>query len=80
MWSFESLEPNGKALNLGETVLLQDEVYPFIWHLQKNGIILSALHNHWLYDNPHLLYAHYISIEEPLSFARKVSEAYRFLK
>lgn len=79
-WSFESLDSHGKALNLGETPLLQEEVYPFTWHLQRNGIILSALHNHWLLDNPHLLYAHYISIEEPLSFARKVSEAYNLLK
>ncbi|MHC0039531.1 DUF1259 domain-containing protein [Pseudoneobacillus sp. C159] len=79
-WSFETLDSHGKALNLGETPLLQEEVYPFTWHLQRNGIILSALHNHWLLDNPHLLYAHYISIEEPLSFARKVSEAYKLLK
>lgn len=80
MWSFESMDPQGRTLNLGETALLQDEVYPFNWHLQKSGIILSALHNHWLMDNPHIIYAHYASVEEPLSFARKVAEAYRVLK
>lgn len=80
MWSFESLDQQGKALNLGETALLQEEVYPFTWHLQRNGIILTALHNHWIFDNPHLIYAHYSSIEEPLSFAKKVAEAYKQLK
>lgn len=79
-WSFESLDSHGNALNLGETPLLEEEVYPFTWHLQRNGIILSALHNHWLHDHPHLIYAHYISIEDPLSFARKVSEANSLLK
>lgn len=80
MWSFEGIDQQGKSLNLGETSLLQEEVYPFIWHLQRNGIVLTALHNHWLFDNPRLLYAHYTSIEEPLSFARKVAEAYKVLK
>lgn len=79
-WSFDSLDHEGNALNLGETALLQEEVTPFTWHLQKNGLILSAIHNHWIYDNPRLLYAHYISIEPPLSFARKVAEAYSVLK
>lgn len=79
-WSFDSLDREGNALNLGETALLQEEVSPFTWHLQKNGLILSAIHNHWIFDNPRLLYAHYISIEPPLSFARKVEEAYSVLK
>ncbi|WP_080835584.1 DUF1259 domain-containing protein [Cohnella massiliensis] len=80
MWSFESMDAQGRTLNLGETALLQDEAYPFTWHLQRNGIMLSALHNHWLMDHPHLVYAHYASVEEPLSFARKVAEAYKVLK
>lgn len=80
MWSFESMDLQGRTLNLGETALLQEEAYPFTWHLQKNGIMLTALHNHWLMDNPHLVYAHYASVEEPLSFARKVAEAYKVLQ
>lgn len=80
MWSFESIDHQGKALNLGETALLQEEAYPFIWHLQRSGLVLSALHNHWLFDTPHLVYAHYASVEEPLSFAKKVAEAYKVLK
>jgi hypothetical protein len=79
-WSFESMDPYGRALNLGETALLEEEAGPFTSLLQKNGILLSALHNHWLMDRPPLLYAHYQSIEEPLSFARKVAEAYSVLK
>ncbi|MCY9657122.1 DUF1259 domain-containing protein [Paenibacillus chondroitinus] len=80
MWSFESMDSLGRTLNLGETALLQDEANPFIWHLERHGIMLTALHNHWLMDNPHLVYAHYASVEEPLSFARKVAEAFKVLK
>ncbi|MFD1130665.1 DUF1259 domain-containing protein [Paenibacillus sp. PDC88] len=49
-WSFESLDNDGKALNLGEAALLQEEVYPFTWYLQRAGIIITSLHNHWLFD------------------------------
>lgn len=80
MWSFEAMDAEGRTLNLGETALFQEEVYSFTWSLQRNGILLSALHNHWLMDNPHLIYAHYASIEDPLSFAGKVAEAYKHLK
>ncbi|MFC4411249.1 DUF1259 domain-containing protein [Chungangia koreensis] len=78
--SFESIDHQGKALNLGEIALLQEEVYPFTWSLQRSGIILTALHNHWLFDNPRILYAHFISVEDPLSFAHKVAEAFQLLK
>ncbi|WP_173916780.1 DUF1259 domain-containing protein [Halobacillus sp. Marseille-Q1614] len=77
---FESLDQKGYALNLGETVLLEEEVPYFANILIKNGIIISALHNHWLYTNPTILYIHFQSVEPPLSFAHKVAEAFKGLK
>nr|WP_235062669.1 DUF1259 domain-containing protein [Thalassobacillus devorans] len=74
---FESLDHNGLALNMGETVILEEEVYPFLSVLQKNGILVSALHNHWLFAEPTILYLHFQSVEPPLSFAHKVAEALR---
>ncbi|MFG6113767.1 DUF1259 domain-containing protein [Halobacillus sp. MO56] len=74
---FESLDQNGLALNMGETVILEEEVYPFMSVLQKNGILVSALHNHWLFAEPTILYLHFQSVEPPLSFAHKVAEALR---
>lgn len=74
-YSFENLDQNGKALCLGETVLLQEEVNPFMTILREEGIIVTALHNHWLFDNPRLMYMHFESIDEPLAFARKVRRA-----
>jgi hypothetical protein len=77
---FESLDHLGNALNMGETVLLEEEVPLFTKALLNNGIIVSAVHNHWLYTNPTILYVHFQSIEPPLAFASKVAKAFRLLK
>jgi hypothetical protein len=79
-FSFESLDRRGRALNLGETVILQREINPFISELRKRGIIVTALHNHWLFENPRLFYIHFESVENPITFARKVAAALRVLR
>lgn len=78
-FSFENMDKEGKALCLGETVILQEEINPFIRKLQDNGIIVTAVHNHWLFDNPRLMYMHFELIDHPISFARKVKDAMNVL-
>lgn len=78
-FSFESIDKRGRALNLGETVILQREINPFISALRKRGIIVTALHNHWLFENPRLFYIHFESVENPITFARKMREALKVL-
>ncbi|TLS37411.1 DUF1259 domain-containing protein [Pseudalkalibacillus caeni] len=78
--SFESMDQYGRALNLGETVLLTEEVNPFMDVIKRNGILISALHNHWLFTSPNILYLHFQSVEPPLHFASKVAEAFKVLK
>lgn len=78
-FSFENVDSEGRALCLGETVILQEEINPFISILRENEIIVTALHNHWLFDEPRLMYIHFESIDKPLSFARKVREALEVL-
>ena len=80
LFSFESPDRNGRTLNLGETVILQSEINDFISALRARGLIVTALHNHWLFDNPRLMYIHFESIDRPLEFARKVAEALRVLR
>lgn len=79
-FTFESIDRQGRALNLGETVILQKEINPFISALRRRGIIVTALHNHWLFDNPRLMYIHFESVENPIVFARKMAEALRVLR
>lgn len=79
-FTFENLYNKGNALNLGETVLLQEEINPLLTELKKRNIIVTAVHNHWLFEQPRAMYMHFESIEPPLQFARKVREAFRVLK
>jgi hypothetical protein len=79
-FSFENLDFQGNALNLGETVLLQEEVNPLLTELRKRNITVTAIHNHWLFEQPRAMYMHFESVEPPLEFARKVREALRVLK
>ncbi|MFC7391738.1 DUF1259 domain-containing protein [Scopulibacillus cellulosilyticus] len=79
-FSFEDLDSRGRALNLGETVLLQEEVNPLLTELRKRDIIVTALHNHWLFEEPRAMYMHFESVENPLTFARKIREAFRVLE
>lgn len=78
-YSFENRDRQGRALCLGETVILQSELNPFISRLRRHGIRVTAMHNHWLFDRPRLMYIHFESIDRPLAFARKVRDANRVL-
>mgnify|MGYP001301208081 CR=1 FL=1 len=75
--SFENFDQKGRALSLGESVLLQEEANTFIRVLQDNGIIVTALHNHWLFEEPRLMYLHWEAIMDPVAFTRAVAQAFR---
>ncbi|MGM0877845.1 MAG: DUF1259 domain-containing protein [Bacillota bacterium] len=72
--SFENNE-SGETLNLGETVVLQKEINPLLSALRKRGIIVTAVHNHWLFEEPRLMYMHWENVGDPFEFARESFEA-----
>ncbi|MFP5116063.1 DUF1259 domain-containing protein [Bacillaceae bacterium C204] len=74
--SFENNQ-NGRTLNLGESVVLQEEINPFMSALRARGIIVTAVHNHWLFDDPRLMYMHWENVGNPFEFARNSIEAAR---
>lgn len=79
MFSFESMTRDGRALCSGETVILQSEINPFTSRLRKHGIKVTAIHNHWLFDSPRLMFMHWESIDNPVAFARKTKDALNVL-
>jgi len=79
LFSFESLDSSGRALCLGETALFQNQANQLLTNLRRNGIQVTALHNHWLFENPRLMYIHWQSIDNPIDFARKVKRSIAFL-
>ncbi|WML48372.1 DUF1259 domain-containing protein [Neobacillus sp. PS3-34] len=72
--SFEN-NKNGETLNLGETVILQSEINPFLSALRRRGITVTAVHNHWLFENPRLMYMHWENVGDPFEFARNSYKA-----
>lgn len=79
LFSFESLDKSGRALCLGETALFQNQVNRLLSNLRNNGIKVTAVHNHWLFEKPRLMYIHWESIDDPIAFARKVKRSIAFL-
>ena len=61
---------NGQAAITGDFVLIASEVNPVASALRKNGIEVTALHNHALGDQPRLFYMHFWAHDDALKLAR----------
>jgi hypothetical protein len=48
----------GEDVMMGDLVLLEDEVNPVMSALLDNGLEVTALHNHFLFDSPRMFYMH----------------------
>lgn len=71
---------NGTTLNTGEITLLQSEVQRFVNAARKRNFKVTAIHNHWLFEKPRLIYLHLETIENPIVFAKKLRSALNVLK
>src|SRR5881296_1627885 len=60
---------------MGDLVLTQDEVNPVMSALLDNGLEATALHNHFLWDEPRMFYMHVHGHGKPMDLARKVKPA-----
>lgn len=79
--NFQDLDSQGNELNFVETAVLQEEVPAYIYAAMQQGIIVSAVHNHWLFtDPPQIMYVHFQSVEPPLQFAQKMAYSFTQLK
>ncbi|MGE5457156.1 MAG: DUF1259 domain-containing protein [Methanococcaceae archaeon] len=64
-----------KAAITGDFVLLDKEVNPVMKALTDNGIAVTALHNHMLYDNPRLFMMHFWAVDDPGKLAKGLKAA-----
>lgn len=53
------------AATTGDFVLLAEEVNPVVKALTENGIVVTAVHNHMLFDNPRLFMMHFWAVGDP---------------
>ncbi len=58
-----------RAATTGDFVLLADEVNPVIKALTENGIVVTAVHNHMLFDEPRLFMMHFWAVGDPEKLA-----------
>jgi len=69
----------GMEVMMGDLVLLQDEVNPVMSALLENGLEVTALHNHFFWDEPRMFYMHVHGHGAPMDLARKVKPALDFI-
>jgi hypothetical protein len=60
---------------MGDLVLLQQEVNPVMSALLDNGLEVTALHNHFFFDEPRVYYMHVHGSGMPDDLAKKVKPA-----
>jgi len=65
----------GMDVMMGDLVLTEDEVNPVMSALLENGIDVTALHNHFFWDQPRVFYMHVHAHGAPMDLARKVKPA-----
>jgi len=63
---------DGSDVMMGDLVLLQEEVNPVLSALLENGIDVTALHNHFFWDDPHVYYMHVHGMGKAADLARRV--------
>jgi Domain of Unknown Function (DUF1259) len=51
-------KPGVAAMVMGDLVLFEDEVNPVMSAALDSGLEVTALHNHFFYDTPHVLFMH----------------------
>jgi hypothetical protein len=66
---------DGKAAITGDFVLIDKEVNPVAKTLLRNGIDVTAIHNHGLMDMPRLFYMHFWATDDPAKLARGLKAA-----
>ena len=71
-WLSMTKTPDGADVMMGDLVLLQDEVNPVMSALLDNGIDVTALHNHFFWDDPHVYYMHVHGLGKAGDLARSM--------
>ena len=57
-WAAFTENKMGDTMVMGDTVLFQDEVNPVMSVALDNGLAVTALHNHFFYDEPKVYFMH----------------------
>jgi hypothetical protein len=65
----------GQQVLMGDLVLLQSEVNPVMSALLDNGFDVTALHNHFFWDEPRMFFMHVHGHGKPADIAKRIKPA-----
>jgi hypothetical protein len=71
-WVAMTKGDGGHDVLMGDLVLLQDEVNPVMSALLDGGFDVTALHNHFFWDEPRMFYMHVHGHGDAVDLARKL--------
>jgi len=74
-WVAMTKGEGGDQVLMGDLVLLQDEVNPVMSALLDNGFDVTALHNHFFWDEPRMYYMHVHGHGTAADLAQKLKPA-----
>jgi hypothetical protein len=74
-WVAMTKGTGGMDVMMGDLVLLQEEVNPVMSALLENGLEVTAVHNHFFWDEPRMFYMHVHGHGKPAELARQVKPA-----
>jgi uncharacterized protein DUF1259 len=74
-WVAMTKGDGGMDVAMGDLVLTQDEVNPVMSALLDNGIDVTALHNHFFWDEPRIYYMHVHGMGTAAALATKLKPA-----
>jgi hypothetical protein len=74
-WFAMSKGDRGDDVMMGDLVLLQEEVNPVMSALLGNGLEVTALHNHFFWENPRIYYMHIHGHGKAADLAQRIKPA-----
>ncbi len=74
------IETGDQVMMMGDTVLTEDQVNPVMSVALENGLEVTALHNHFFYDSPKVMFMHIDGMGDEETLARAVGKVYAKVK
>lgn len=79
-WAAFAPMPDGHAMVMGDTVVFQDEVDAAMDAAFAHGLSVTALHNHFFYDQPKVFFMHIEGEGSPTALAADVKAVWDAIK
>jgi hypothetical protein len=71
---------SGHTMVMGDTVLLEDQVNPVMSVALESGLEVTALHNHFFWESPRIMYMHIAGMGDEATLAAAVARVWAKLR